>query len=128
MAVKHFDLMKEYLKDCETHDRPWELWEVGFPRQRPEWVTLVHHPYWDDRALYRRKPKTITINGIEVPAPLEQKPEMGVRYYGVKPDGMTFSAPWANDTIDNAVFKFGIWATQEDAQRVAEAIAKALKP
>lgn len=124
MPVKHFDRMKEYLKDCEVQEKPWELWEHRL--EGHQWSKLEWHPTWRSGFEYRRKP--ITINGIEVPAPLKQKPEKGSRYYGFAAVGSTYEAFWDNDVGDNARFAFGIWATREDAEKVCAAIMEALKP
>ncbi|EXA68316.1 hypothetical protein J504_0358 [Acinetobacter baumannii 348935] len=69
---------------------------------------------------FRLKPRTITINGIEVPAPFEPK------------EGETIFIP-ANflaqgymeckyPTFEKHVFQFGAWRTEEEVQQVVEAL------
>ena len=73
----------------------------------------------------RLKPRTITINGIEVPAPV-QKPELGKLYYtlvGNTQSGFTQSR-WTNEDF---TFPFGCWETLDEIQQVLEATQKAFE-
>lgn len=73
----------------------------------------------------RVKPKTISINGHEVPEPVKVKPEIGTKYYipsftrGPNYDWETF----LNVAYDDAIFNKGLMhLTAEAAQKHAEAL------
>ena len=66
--------MLEYAKDWAETDTPWERWEYRRLGDK-EWVTLEGHPIWFAHGEYRRKPRTININGYEVPEPLRAFPD-----------------------------------------------------
>lgn len=90
--------------------------------KKGEWQTLDKHQnsvtvknikYWK----FRHKPKTIIINGVEVPAPLDTY-ALG---YPDKVYGLNFSRKSVYDTTghtDKGLF----WATEEDAQKVLDAM------
>lgn len=66
---------------------------------------------------FKRKPKTVTINGVEVVAPIDTK-SLG---YPDKVYGVNFSRKSVYDTTghtDKGLF----WATEEDAQKALEAM------
>ena len=46
-----------------------------------EWSSLLTNPAWNADRQYQRKPKTININGFEVPEPLRDAPNDGETYY-----------------------------------------------
>lgn len=73
----------------------------------------------------RRKPRTITINGIEVPEPMRVRPELGQSYYGIGL-GKTksfFRNNWDDDETDNLLFERGLChLTPESAIKHAEAL------
>lgn len=75
----HAESMIQYGHDALITDKPWELWEC-----RPlteEWKSLDEHPLWKIDTKYRRKQKTININGFEVPAQVREPLEVGTVYY-----------------------------------------------
>lgn len=74
-AHPHAALMADYAQDAAETDTPWERWEIVNPNER--WENLTHHPQWAYDKQYRRKPKTIRIGNIDVPAPLTVAPEDG---------------------------------------------------
>ena len=57
----HAASMLLYAQDAAETDKPWERWEfksdMGFHM-------CLKHPEWNEHFEYRRKPRTITINGI----------------------------------------------------------------
>ncbi|EIM39522.1 hypothetical protein HADU_06734 [Acinetobacter sp. HA] len=69
---------------------------------------------------FRLKPRTITVNGIEVPAPFEPK------------DGETIFIPvnflaqgymeCKYPTFEKHVFQFGVWRTEEEIKQVVAAL------
>ena len=73
---------------------------------------------------FRLKPRTITINGIEVPAPF--KPKDGERFFYINPNadagyGESRTTKWSK------YIQFGAWRTEEDVKQVVEALRGALK-
>ena len=67
MGHIHAAAMAEYAKDAIETDMPWERWEFSCGNQ--EYETLSSHPTWHEKNKYRRKAKTILINGHDVPEP-----------------------------------------------------------
>ena len=77
----HAASMLLYAQDAAETDKPWERWEykpgvTGFKE-------CLKHPEWNADFKYRRKPKTITVNGIEVPEPAREAPKMGEKFFVV---------------------------------------------
>lgn len=68
MGHIHAAAMAEYAKDAAETDKPWERWEFSYKNQ--EYESLNNHPIWMTDNKYRRKPKTILINGHEEGQPL----------------------------------------------------------
>ena len=74
---------------------------------------------------FRIKPRTITINGIEIPAPFKPK------------DGDTVFVPsnfiqqcyleCKYPTFENHVFQFGVWRTEEEIKQVVAALREVFK-
>lgn len=74
----HAELMAQYAEDAKAHSEPWKLWEFrGFDGV---WLPVVPELYWDPRLIYRRKPKTHIVNGVEIPD-LRFKPIIDQRYW-----------------------------------------------
>ena len=63
----HAENMKLYAEDATVNEKPWELWEFF---ENNSWCPCSEHPEWNVFRQYRRKPKTININGFEVPSPI----------------------------------------------------------
>lgn len=61
--AKHIyaDLMMQFAQDALETDSPWERWEF-MNRWAGEWWSCESIPVWDSGVLYRRKPKTRTVN------------------------------------------------------------------
>ena len=81
----HHELMKQYAEEAATTDRPWELWECR--QGTSNWETLQSHPGWFNNTEYRRKPRTIKINGFDVPEPCREAPSTGEEYWCVSTGG-----------------------------------------
>ena len=77
----HAAAMAEYAKDAAETDMPWERWEVSMAESGDEYRNLLGHPDWAVTREYRRKPKTILINGHEVPEPCRTPVEIGDAYW-----------------------------------------------
>lgn len=62
----HAELMAEYAKDAAKSKEPWKDWEMTDSFDTTSWISCTSHPGWISVLNYRRKPKTVTINGIVV--------------------------------------------------------------
>ncbi|MGO3384089.1 MAG: hypothetical protein ACTIMQ_04960 [Acinetobacter guillouiae] len=74
---------------------------------------------------FRLKPRTITLNGIEVPAPFE--PKVGEIFYYTSDEheaGYSHSTLWCEIKNDRWV---GMWRTAEEIKQVVAALRKAFK-
>lgn len=73
---------------------------------------------------FRLKPRTITINGIEVPAPFE--PKEGEKFWHLYPPmerGYNYTTSRNCDHYE----QFGAWRTKEEIQKVVEALRSIFK-
>lgn len=119
MGHIHAAAMAEYAKDALETDMPWERWEVSMTESGDEYRNLLGHPDWAVTRKYRRKPKTILINGHEVPEPCRTPFEIGDAYWT-----FTFffagviEVYWYGDNEDHNAFKNGfIHTTKEAAEK-----------
>ena len=81
---------------------------------------------FDTRKL-RLKPRTITINGIEVPAPFE--PKDGDKYYHISIQtsiGYGWDE-WESSDYDARASIFGAWRTEEEIKQVVSALRSVFK-
>jgi hypothetical protein len=76
----HAELMIEYGKDALVSKEPWLGWQY-WVKGHTIWFNCTKHPDWYTEAKYRRRPKTVLINGYEVPEPLRVAPEEGTLVY-----------------------------------------------
>jgi hypothetical protein len=75
----------------------------------------------------RIKPRTIIVNGVEVPEPMKVKPEYGTIYYVARP-ASTDGIPWYDDGFDNSHLSAGVChSTPEAATLHWEAMIKPSK-
>lgn len=77
----HAALMAQYAQDAATNPEPWKLWEFNDADDGDGWHTCVSQAVWAPTCQYRRKPRTININGIEVPEPLRVAPAKGTKVW-----------------------------------------------
>ena len=87
---------------------------------------LKDRPNHSDSLRFRLKPRTITINGIEVPAPFEPKLDDVVYYLTTtKNEGYT----WGHfHPSDAQMTQFGAWRTEEEIKQVVAALRSVFKP
>ena len=121
MGHIHAAAMAEYAKDAAETDKPWERWEVSFSGG---FIGVTGHPNWSVNHEYRRKPKTILINGHEVPEPCRTPLEIGDVYWT-----FTFffagviGIYWEGDSEDHNAFKNGfVHLTKEAAVKHLNAL------
>ena len=116
MGHIHAELMAQYAEDALETDKPWERWE--FHHKRGEYQSLGSHPDWAVTREYRRKPKTILINGYKVPEPCRTPLKDDEVYWTLSLVRGVTSAHWQNDNIDNVYLKNGfIHLTKEAAEK-----------
>ena len=94
-----------------------------FDEKLGEWVymDITHHFKRD----FRLKPRTITINGVEVPAPFEPKEDEDCRCYYIN-TALKHGFDWYHPTHheSNRV----AWRTEEEIRQVIAALRIAFKP
>ena len=81
-----------------------------------------------DDVKFRLKPRTITLNGIEVPAPF--KPEIGDDYYILdqsEPHGFIKIASFSDSEMHRNLIQFGAWREQFEIKEVIDVLRKAFK-
>ena len=119
---RHAESMALYAEDALTTGTPWERWEYqydGIWKQLRYFDTL-----WCLDTEYRRKPKTININGFKVPEPMRVRPDAGAIYYypNLTSNGERTYA-WVGDEIDEHCFKAGMChLTREAAELHGDAL------
>ena len=116
MGHIHAAAMAEYAKDAAETDKPWERWE--FSCYGEEYIFMDNHPLWHEKNKYRRKPKTILINGHEVPEPHRKPLEIDDPYWTLDFFRGVKTHRWQNNTEDNRLLKNGfIHLTKEAAEK-----------
>lgn len=75
-----------------------------------EWSDCKAPTAFVDGCKYRVKPKTILVNGFEVPEPMREVPELNYSYFTPQPvaEDMFFTARWTNHKIDSIRLGRGI--------------------
>jgi len=119
----HAALRMEYAKDAMTTDKPWKLWQLK-SLSCEEWVDAVQELRWKPSVQYRRKPKTININGFEVPEPMREAPARGSSYFHADlTSGSHVSWWWSGDDVDYMRLEAGmVHATPEAAELHSRAL------
>lgn len=74
----HAEIMREYAEVALTNPEPWTEFEQSSGGE--VWYLMQEVSSFDN-TYYRRKPKTIEINGYQVPKPLKETPEVGTNYW-----------------------------------------------
>lgn len=113
--------MLQYAQDAAETDKPWERWEYRYQDEKWKDSDGPLHFYSDFQ--YRRKPRTININGIEVPEPMREVPEDGTKYYMPMCDNEVDCSVWGNSMSDTRWLNWGVCHLTREA---AELHAKAL--
>jgi hypothetical protein len=124
MKHKHAENMLAYAQDAMEIDKPWERWEY-YSCIQESWVPIHKSPLWDEGTEYRRKPRTININGFEVPEPVREPLEYGQEYYIPTIAGDLMVAAlfaWYDNDHDRWLEKGIIHLTKEAAEIHAKAL------
>ena len=103
--------------------------EVEFSVNNAEWLLCQSSQavglFIGDCYKFRLKPRTITLNGIEVPAPFEPKDEEVCWTLSTRSiDGYG----WLNYSGYETPVQFGAWRTEEEIKKVVGALRKLLNP
>jgi len=126
-AAEQFRMIAD---EAAVNPRPWKAFEyrdvISMWTPCPDIQTALLSAAQER---LRRKPRTVTVNGIEVPAPMREAPKMGTIYWTITaayPDGV-LKKSWGNSPMDLRRLNAGfVWATEADARAAFEAISKAL--
>jgi hypothetical protein len=124
MKHKHAENMLAYAQDAMETDKPWERWEY-YDRIQESWVTTKVSPLWREKNQYRRKPRTININGFEVPEPVRVPLETDTNYYcpHLASSELVSVSTWWDDGCDARRLNSGIiHLTKEAAVTHAKAL------
>ena len=154
MKHRHAELMKIYAEDAMETEKPWERWQImcisintrvadiwtatfhdPFDKKpfkcrtdnNIEWRDLIEPPTWNPVNEYRRKPRTVNINGFDVPEPVRSPLENGTIYYisyiSAPDDALAWECKWRSDKYDFNYLKKGIvHLVEEAAIKHAEAL------
>jgi len=121
-SCPHAHLRMEYAKDALLTDKPWKLWQLK-SLICEEWVDALQELQWNPSVQYRRKPRTININGYGVPEPLREAPASGSSYFYAKLIAGSDVSWWSGDNIDYMRLEAGIvHATPEAAELHSKAL------
>lgn len=119
----HAELMMQYAQDAMETDKPWERWQ--FRTYDGEWEDCVYAPMWGVSSEYRRKPRTINVNGHEVPEPLRTAPydDTIVYYPNLCSLGLVSYNKFFDDSFYRRLLNLGLLhSTQEAAKKHARAL------
>lgn len=124
----HADLMLQYAQDAQESETPWENWELL--RTNGIWVSLQGSPVWNDVKEYRRKPRTIVINGFTVNAPMDKEPDYDCIYFCADINSLYYCEgshykPELASGWDKTQFLRGLcFSNKEDAIAMAKAMLR----
>ena len=76
---------------------------------------------------FRLKPRTILINGIEVPAPFEPKEGDGFWHISTENNNGYAWQHFEDKKIDYSYIQFGAWRTEEEIKQVVSALRSVFK-
>ena len=104
----HAELMLEYAKDWAETQIPWERWEL-MSDVFDEWLPIKGgHPLWLEHFQYRRIPKTININGFEVPEPVREPLNYGDKYYTLGAMHQNRAFLWEGSALNRKRLQLGL--------------------
>ena len=122
----HAELMAQYAEDAKTSKTPWKLWQMK--SADGVWRGCEAHPVWVSSTVYRRKPKTHIVHGVEIPD-LRVTPEPGDSYYLIDPTltELTNLYLFEGDTVDQLWVERGLtYQDTEEGKQAAILHAKAM--
>ena len=124
--MKNIELMREYMRLVEAGEKePWKHFEVKCIHFN-SWFEMPTGFWFTDGGYdFRLKPKTININGFEVPEPVREPLPVGSEYFVADPSVSTYYIRyvWLDDRTDQTFLKRGIMhLTKEAAIQHAKAL------
>ena len=118
----HAELMAEYAKDAAKSTEPWKDWEMTDSFDTTSWISCTGHPGWISVLNYRRKPKTVTINGIVVNKGLTKADYDTLVYIPALDLHEKYFAIRFEDIYQRGLERGLVHATKEDAIAMADAM------
>lgn len=119
MKHVHADLIMKYAEIAQRYSKPWEYFQVL--SKSHEWLDCNQYLYFSHVKEYRLKPRTININGFEVPEPIRSM-SVGNIYYIVKTpfvEGITCNL----EHYETRLISSGmVHSTRENAEKHLEAL------
>ena len=120
--------MSELISGKEALIAWYEGLEIEVKHNSTGWFVFNDHNFGitvfkSEDHQFRLKPRTITINGIEVPAPF--KPELGDNFYYITAgceNGYSFRR--LHDDTPEYLFSIGAWRTEDEVKQVITALRK----
>ena len=114
----HADLIAQYLEDANECEEPWLRWQY-LSISDGQWYDCTVPVRFSPITKYRRKPRTININGFEVPEPVREPLKDDQKYWLA---GITSGTPvaywWCNDEADKKWLAAGLIHLTEDAAQI----------
>ena len=105
-------------EEVEYKDDGCSDWNYDIESLVLSWIKHDHYHF-------RLKPRTITINGIEVPAPFEPKYDCLVYILdGSRQEGFR---EYDYDIEDTGALFFGVWRTEDEIKQVVSALRSIFK-
>lgn len=120
MKHVHADLIMKYAEIAQNDSKPWEYFQFSY--DSVEWIDCLQELQFLSNHNYRLKPRTININGFEVPEPVRVAPNEGTLYFVLElPD--VFENHWNGVPEEISWLQAGlIHLTREAAEKHAEAL------
>lgn len=122
----HAELMMQFAQDAAETSVPLSRWQFDSGKGWEDFpYTSDDAPTWTPQFKYRRKPKTMNINGYEVPEPLREAPEYGKKVYTphISSDKLVIDRNWDGEAYDVRNLERGIvHLTKEAAETHARAL------
>lgn len=120
MKHVHADLMLKYAEIAQNDSKPWTYFQVS--DDSVKWINCTQEIQFLSKNNYRLKPRTININGFEVPEPLRVVPAYGTQYFIVDLP-LVGSLTWTDSSDEYQWLKAGIiHLTRENAEKHLEAL------
>lgn len=120
---KHAAIIKAYAERAQVSETPWDIIQVK-SYDGTEWIDVCANPNFASGE-YRIKPRTININGFEVPEPALDPLERGKKFFKIdlERDELCDEYIWHGDHFDNHWLSLGVvHLTREAAQLHAKAL------